>query len=370
VEERLEADVPLGLFLSGGIDSALVCAYASQARRDLTAFTVRMPDRSFDESAAAAETARVLGLKHEILDCTCDPVADLQAIIAEIGLPFGDSSLLPSMWVSRAARTVSKVALGGDGGDEIFMGYDRHRVIRLLWRMQQMPPPIRERFELLISPDHNPKSLRSRAARLCRAATHNGYPDLLAIFPGDTHPDSGVVLLKDFDGKLFTESETTETAVWNARAIDLDALAGDMLRKTDSASMHVGLEVRSPFLAKEVAQCGLGASIECLMPRGERKGLLKAVARRYLPESIVNRPKQGFAIPIGEWFRNDFGGMRTFLLDSISGPWPRPYCMPGVRINPHVVQQMITEHMERRVDHSQRLYMLLVLRLWLNTLKG
>ncbi len=136
----------------------------------------------------------------------------------------------------------------------------------------------------------------------------------------------------------------------------------DLMRKTDTASMAVALEVRAPFLAGGVARKGINASIESLMPRGERKGLLRAVARRYLPAEVVDRPKQGFAIPIGDWFRSDYGGMKTLLMDHLDSaePWPNI----GVDLNRRFVQQMVDEHMNLRRDHSQRLYMLLVLSIW------
>jgi asparagine synthetase B (glutamine-hydrolysing) len=143
VSSRLDADVPLGLFLSGGLDSALIAAIAKQHRPDIKAFTVRMPYPRLDESEAAAETAAHLGLDHTIIDCDpnagdASPADDLVALIEQLGLPFGDSSLLPTHWVCRAAREHVTVALSGDGGDELFGGYARHAITPTLNRFRRI----------------------------------------------------------------------------------------------------------------------------------------------------------------------------------------------------------------------------------------
>ncbi len=144
--------------------------------------------------------------------------------------------------------------------------------------------------------------------------------------------------------------------------------------------MFVALEVRSPFLSRDLVKAALATPIHVLMPGGERKGLLKQVARKYLPPEIVDRPKQGFAIPIGEWFRSDFGGMRQLLYDHLESAEPFPGLgEAGVEINMDFVRRMLREHDaagERSLnpwhgrDHSQRLYMLLVLSIWAKWLAG
>ena len=164
-------------------------------------------------------------------------------------------------------------------------------------------------------------------------------------------------------------------AVSNALSDDLhEYLPDDLLVKTDTASMHAALEVRCPFLDSNLVQAATTATIDSLMPNGQRKGLLKQVARKYLPDHIVDRPKQGFAIPIGEWFRTDYGSMRQLLHDHLHSADPFPgLAEAGVEINMKFVEQMLREHDaagEKSInpwhgrDHSQRLYMLLVLSIW------
>lgn len=377
VHRRLEADVSLGCFLSGGIDSALIAKYASEVKQDLATFTVRMPTPDLDESDAAAETARHLGLRHEILDCAPHPSDDLVEMIAQMGLPFGDSSLLPTLWVSRAARQHVRVALSGDGGDDIFLGYDRHRVIRWLPKLRRMS---KEKWEFLadcLPGGGNPKSRMSRLNRIAMMMEGDGYKDLIAVFPRSLLSQLGL----DYGGAIAHWGFTGDWGEETARRFDaIFYLSEDLLRKTDSASMATALEVRTPFLARCVAQPALNAPLDALMPNNERKGLLKQVARTYLPDHIVDRPKQGFAIPIGRWFREDYGGLRQLLYDHLESADPFPGLDgAGVEINMGFVRQMLREHDaagEKSInpwhgrDHSQRLYMLLVLSIWAKWLDG
>jgi asparagine synthase (glutamine-hydrolysing) len=374
VQSRLEADAPIGCFLSGGIDSALIAKYASEVRQDIGAFTVRMPHDEYDESNAAARTAEHLGIQHTILDCDPRPAEDLIHTVAELGLPFGDSSLLPSLWVSRAAASHVRVALAGDGGDELFLGYDRHRAIPLLAQLAQTPGLAKRLAASVAAHGRNPRSRITRVRRLLDAALHKGYKELVAIFPTPMLHDLGIQI-QSIRHSGMTIASDPEAAERTARRFDLlFYLPEDLLRKTDTASMSAPLEVRAPFLDSRVARPAINAPASVLMPNGQRKGLLKQVARRYLPDEIINRPKQGFAIPIGDWFRTDFGDMRQLLYDHLQSADPFPgLADAGVDINMNFVNRMLREHDaagERSInpwrgrDHSQRLYMLLVLSIW------
>ncbi len=374
VAKRLAADVPLGCFLSGGVDSSLIALLAQrecdrQGTR-LRTFTVRMPDRTLDESGMAARVAAIIGTEHHVLDAAPEPAADLCALITRLGLPFGDSSLLPTHWVSRAARAAVAVALSGDGADELFGGYERHRAARWLsaWR------PVLSRVPAGAVPERHPRSASSKMRRLVAAASGWGYFDLLSIFP-------------QADTALLFSSRYVRRDV---RFIDVEDplqqdfagyLPDDLLRKSDTASMATALEVRAPYLDRSFAVSALTTALDDLMPKGQRKGLLRAVARKYFPPEIVDRPKQGFAIPIGEWFRTDYGGMRQLLLDHLDGPEPFGPDHLGINamINMGFVKQMLREHDDAGVkslwpwkgrDHSQRLYMLLVLSIWAKWLGG
>jgi asparagine synthase (glutamine-hydrolysing) len=350
VHSRVEADVPLGCFLSGGIDSGLVASYAKEVLPELRTFTVRMPDTRYDESEAAAATAKVLGTRHTTLDVDANPADDLVHLIRQLGLPFGDSSLLPTYWVCRAAAREVKVCLGGDGGDELFGGYERYRAVRWL-RLARLLRPL----AAISGEGSNPRSLRSKFARLADAAAHDGYADLLSIFPSS-------MLARLMPGQTPAESWPVLDGE-DAIAVDtVDYLPNDLLRKTDTASMAVPIEVRSPLLDPAVARLGLWVAPLSIVLVFRSKESLRELAEARLGDDIADRPKMGFAIPIGEWFRSDYGGMRTLLMDHLNQP--EPFGEHTARFDMRYVRRLIDEHMSGRRDHSQRLYMLLVLSIW------
>jgi len=350
VASRLETDVPLGTFLSGGVDSSLVTLLAKRALGKVQSFCLRMPDPRFDESRHAEIAAAAIGSQHTTLECSPNPASDLIALIGQLGWPLGDSSLLPTYWLSKAAREHVKVVLAGDGGDELFGGYERYRGAKYLARYRHALASIP--LPLILSGTRT-----DRARRLMAAARGAGYPDLLAIFPTEDFSR-----LTGHSGRKpwgHGHSDPVAEAIY----FDLcNYLPGDLLPKVDTASMAVALECRAPLLSKHLVESAFNTPIDVLMPGGQRKGLLRALARKYLPAGIVDRPKQGFAIPIGEWFRSDYGQMKTLLLDHLNAaePWPGI----GIELNRRFVQQMLDEHMNRKRDHSQRLYMLLVLSIW------
>ena len=372
VSQRLEADVPLGCFLSGGVDSSLIAHFAKKHKRDIITFCVRMPDARYDESPFAEAVARHLQTKHFTLDVAIAPSDDLPFLIRTLGQPFGDSSILPTYWVSKAARDQVKVALSGDGGDELFMGYERYLAAETLTKyhglMSWLPTLLFDRA--------HPKSKWHKVTRFRDAARDYERLGLLALNPifrpndicellhhsplaFDSVADSSSMFLRDLPRQ--DEHPALALREWDVK----NYLPGDLLRKVDTASMACGLEVRCPFLDRDLARAALAAPIEQLMPGGQRKGLLRQIARRYLPKEIVDRPKMGFAIPIGEWFRSDYGGMKTLLLDHLNSAEP----FGPIQLNRKAVQRFIDEHMSSKRDHGQRLFTLLTLSIWARSLR-
>ncbi len=356
VASRLDADVPLGCFLSGGVDSSLVALAAMRARGALSTFTVRMSDPRMDESAHAQGVASAIGSTHTTIDANMQPATDLVRLIAELGLPFGDSSLLPTFWVSKAAREHVRVALGGDGGDELFHGYQRQAA----WRWRRWIWPVRMLPDSMLARLRQGEKLR----RLKQALTRGQYIELLRIFTSEDLLRLAPGL-QELGERSLRMGPGDEWSTFDARKY----LPQDLMRKVDTASMSVALEVRSPMLARSFADRALARTGYRLYRHG-RKGLLRQVARRHLPSSIVDRPKQGFAIPVGEWFRTDFGGMRTMLLDHLNSAEPFGSPSLGIDLNMAFIRQMLDEHLGTGPsglvvrDHSQRLYMLLVLSIW------
>lgn len=360
VARRLEADVPLGCFLSGGVDSSLISCFAKKHKADLRTFSVKMSDPRYDESHHAEQVAAHLGTDHVTLECDPHPAEDLVFLIETLGQPFGDSSILPTYWVSKAAREHVKVAISGDGGDELFVGYERYMAARTLarhhWWLRCLPVGFMKRF--------HPKSRLHKLGRLvdmARDYPRLGIATMESIF---SRRD-----ISDLVTSPSPDSLRSPPSPWGRGEDPLAALRlwdinhylpGDLLRKVDTASMTCALEVRCPFLDRDLASAVLAMPIDDLIPGGKRKGLLRKIARKYLPREVVDRPKMGFAIPVGEWFRSDYGGMKTLLMDHLTSAEP----FGPISLNRKEVQRFIDEHMSGRRDHSLRLFTLLTLSIW------
>jgi asparagine synthase (glutamine-hydrolysing) len=359
---QLTTDVPLGCFLSGGVDSSLIAAFAQQHLREhgqhLQTFTMKMPHAAYDESPFAQQVATHLGTQHHELTCETNIADDLIMLIEQLGLPFGDSSLLPTYWLSKATRKHVKVALAGDGGDELFAGYERHKAGMLLIKysdfLRDLPP--------LTFPPRNPRSWLGKLSRLINAAHGEGYWDLLSIFPSSMRE----ALTSEPYSEAMNASlrhTASEYKPWIHDTIHY--LPQDLLRKTDTASMAVALEVRCPFLSRELSAAAWHTPASVLLPGGQRKGLLRAVARKFIPPAIIDRPKQGFAVPIGDWLRTNHGQLRDLYHDMvIAARDPFPASLLDLEINRTYVQQLTDEHMASKRDHAQRLYLLLVFAIW------
>lgn len=357
VERRLESDVPLGCFLSGGIDSSLVAAIAQNHLGTrlgrLRTFSVAMPDARYDESPIARRVAAHIGADHHELDAAGDVERDLRFLVENTGEPLGDSSLLPTYWLSRAAKREVTVALSGDGGDELFGGYDRYRAMRLIRRHRAWM-----RFMPALTADGETKSTASRVGRLVRAARGktpaDQYLDIIRIF-GPRHLARLGLTQTDAALRFPRAVDPAEAArVWDFTHY----LPFDLLRKVDRASMAVALEVRCPLLDTAVMDLALSTPMRALMSGGGTKTLLRRVASRWLPADVVNRPKMGFAIPIGPWFAGPMREMlERWLLDEPA--------LADMGMSAEALEALIAEHATGDLDHTQRLFTLLSLSMWL-----
>jgi len=280
-------------------------------------------------------------------------------LIGQLGLPFGDSSLLPTHWLAAAAREHVTVALGGDGGDELFGGYKRYTAARLM----------RSRAGLLAAAALVPSGLFGFAskglARVLTASRNFGYQDILTIH---TTPQLERLLAGGGGGRdlqrLLAEQYGRRTALADARQDDFDNyLPQDLMRKVDTATMAVALEVRSPLLERDVVFAALRATLAQVEAGQGRKGLLREVARKLIPAALVDRPKQGFAIPIGRWITENFGGLRD-LAEAAFGPAGDGEDLFGAVVERAAARSLLEEHLAGKVDCGQRLYSLMVLWVW------
>ncbi len=358
VVRRLEADVPVGCFLSGGIDSSVIAAIAQRKLAPkcerIKTFTVVMDKKDHDESKWAKAAALYIGSDHRELPVKIEFIEDLRYLVQLMGEPFGDSSILPTYWLSRAVREHVTVALSGDGGDELFGGYDRYRAMGLIgrhgWWLKRIP-------RAFIG-DGTIKSKRGRMRRLTAAAefasANESYLDMIRLFDGEAIKDMG------FDGvtgiKALSNWVGNTDGAYAARRWDMHHyLPSDLLTKVDRASMAAGLEVRCPFLDLDVSEAA--ARLPKRLTRWGKVGL-KKVARRYLPQTLIKRKKMGFALPIGAWFQDELKPLITsYLMD---GPQLREL---GVRRE--AMETLIGEHSGGIRDHSQRIFALLSLSVWM-----
>jgi asparagine synthase (glutamine-hydrolysing) len=370
VKRQLVADVPLGCFLSGGVDSSIIAAAMKAAcpgnQRVLT-FSIGFDDPRYDETEFAAEVAKHLGTTHRSFKVDFNAADDLPKLARVFGEPFADSSALPTHYLSRETRSHVKVALSGDGGDELFGGYDRYRAIRLSESLRRLPFPLRtfastRLWQLL--PGTHPKSRLTRLKRLLAtvrlpaAARYQGYmrifgeSQIRALLPERRRAEP----ILGFD-HVFNDLLKDRDVVRAAGAMDrLSYLPDDLLTKVDRSSMLHALEVRSPFMDHELVTFASSLTTAQLIGGGGKRMLREAFSKD-LPASVFSRPKKGFAVPIGAWFRSDLSEMLRGMLfaeDSFTKS----------NLNSDFVRRLVDEHQVGKRDHAHRLYALLMLELW------
>jgi asparagine synthase (glutamine-hydrolysing) len=316
VRLRLQSDVPVGVFLSGGLDSSLVTAVAARSAPGLTAYTAKFPVARFDESALAARVAAWTGVSHRILPVDAGEGRLLEELFAQFDEPFADSSLLPTYLVSRAIREHVKVALSGDGGDELFAGYGYYDLAFRESVLDAVPAPLRR----LASRAHRllPPGTRGRNF-LRRLPLDPVGRYLLSTSEGETAPAG---LLREPLGRVLgllpddgyrralraglrggNGGQPLSPLQEMTRLDFLCYLPDDVLVKVDRASMRCSLEVRSPLLDYRIVELAFSLPDALRRKGGAGKRLLVKVARRYLPPDFPYHRKQGFSIPEGEWFK-------------------------------------------------------------------
>jgi asparagine synthase (glutamine-hydrolysing) len=352
VIDHLESDVPLGCFLSGGVDSSLIAAFAQQELGNLQTYCVKMDDPAYDESSYALEVAKHLGTTHQTLRVSMDPAADLLTLIGQLGQPFADSSILPTYWISKAARKEVTVALSGDGGDELFLGYNRYLAINTISRWHSILARIPW------GGGSKPRSVSEKLGRMADAARDWPLCNVASIESIFSRKE-----IESLTGEPFVDAVTPDMQYSTLRRLqqfDIEHyLPCDLLRKVDTASMAVALEVRSPFLSMRVRNAIAPLTTRELLVGG-RKGLLRSIAKKYLPDHIVDRPKMGFAVPLASWLRNEQSSLGKLTSDVLLSSDP----FSGLNIDTKIVAKMMHEHRTERRNHEHKLFSLLTLALW------
>jgi len=371
VTMRLRSDVPLGLFLSGGIDSSLVTAIAARhCGGDVSTFSIGFPEAAFDESGYAERIAQHLGTRHRTFIGRPEMLDVLPVLVRHFGEPFGDDAALAVWMLARETRQHVTVVLTGDGGDEGFAGYDSYRTARRLKRLRRVAPTMALRLGAAVRSERPwvkriRRGLRTLALdepeRFAALRTFVGPDEAGTLYAGDLlreRRDSGNAVAT-WLAQLYRSGNGT--ALRRMRLVDLSTSNADWLMpKVDVATMAHGLEARSPLLDQEVLEFALGLPDQWLLDGNSGKPLLKALLRRFVPAELFQRPKQGFSVPLRVWFaRGPTGAWADRLAESESlrdCGW----------LNPVGIRAMVREHRDGARDHSQRLYNLVVLREWLN----
>ena len=373
VRLRLRSDVPLGAFLSGGIDSTVICGLMqTQLDRPVQTFSIGFPVAAFDERAFARQASQHLGTQHHEAVVTPDALSILPKLIWHYDEPFGDSSAIPTMYLSRMTREHVTVALTGDAGDELFCGYERYRAVKLTGMTDFVPKWARRLASSVISRlpssvDH--RSFRRRLKRLLESLAQDPerrYLNWITIFNSSrlewlVTPELWALAVQDDPATCIFDAYRKfpkRDFVTRTMATDLQTyLPCDILTKVDIASMAASLECRCPMLDHKVIELAARMPIEVKQTLKQSKKVLTETFRRLIPQDIQTRKKMGFGVPIDHWFRAE---LKPLLHDILLSP----RCLQRGLLNEQAVRQLVEEHTSCRFDHAYRLWNLLCLELW------
>lgn len=374
VRMRLVADVPLGILLSGGVDSSSVAAFATQFSSErVKTFSIGFEEDSFDESKYARQVAAHLNTEHYEEKLSVEKAADL---ISEIGLwldePLSDGSLIPTFMLSRFVRKHVTVALGGDGGDEIFAGYPMYYAHKIAGIYNGIPGVFRNK---LIEPVVNNLPVSSKnlsfdykAKRFVRASKYDLVTRHHSWFGSFSIDEQQKLLSKDVlettsndiykNAKDLLEICDAANEIERMQFLDINFyMAEDILTKVDRASMAVSLEVRAPFLDPRIAQFAAQIPLEYKLKGSKGKYILKKAMEPFLPKNILHRPKKGFGIPIAQWLK---GRLNPLMHEMLA---PKRLREQGL-FDAEFVQTLIKEHENGAASHHKQLWTLLVFQLW------
>ena len=374
INQQLSADVNVGLFLSGGIDSTTVAAIAQNiSNTKVKTFTIGFPDKSYDESSFAANIAKHLGTEHTTLridgNDAQDTIADLSDIFVE---PFADSSQIPAFLVSKLAREHVTVCLSGDGGDELFAGYNRYLLTDKLWKkIEFLPWNLRKLIGV---------ALGAIPHRLRNAMLAPVYGESQGLVDSKIQKLIGILKSKDImdaygflssywlnPDQILSSPASKYSAledrvpqnlnfVNKAMYVDLQRyLEGDNLVKTDRASMAVSLETRLPLLNHELIELAWSMPLSMKVKNNQSKWILRQVLAQYVPDNLIDRPKMGFSVPIASWLRNE---LKTWAGDLIHSTPKNTY------LNSKPILRAWNEHQSGMYDHSHQLWTILMFLSW------
>ena len=369
---RLISDVPLGAFLSGGVDSSLIVALMAEVGSGpVNTFSIGFDEPEYNELPYARRVADHLGTRHHELVVRPDAVGILPKLVWHYNEPYADSSAVPTFYVAEMARKHVTVALNGDGGDEAFAGYDRYSASLMANRLDYLPHALRSaaaRAAGLVR-GGPPQSVRNRLVRFAEAAAdsqerryarwmfHFDHQHKQALCTPEFLRAADAVDSADVLAARFAEVES-DSFLDAVQDVDIRTyLPDDLLVKVDIATMAFGLESRSPLLDHEVLAYAAQLPDSYRLQGLQKKRILRQIARRYVPADVINRPKKGFGVPVDQWFRKE---LRDLTHDVLLGTRLRDR---GYFHQP-VIAQLITEHETGQRNRHFQLWNLLMFELW------
>src|SRR5262245_22164304 len=378
VKLRMRSDVPLGAFLSGGVDSSIIVALMQQqSATPVKTFTIGFSEQEYDESKFAERVARHLRTEHRVLEVRPDALEVLPKLAYHYDEPFADSSAIPTWYVSKLTREHVTVSLSGDGGDELFAGYPRYKAAALAGRFARFPPLrslAASRWWQWLPSSGRQKSLFRKIKRFSEALSlppERRYLDWVGIFPERLR---GELYRDEFLAQLTTDPASFLRNAWRrcqgrdavtcASLADMQTyLVCDIMTKVDIASMGHGLECRAPLLDYRVVEFAASLPLKFKYRRGRGKWLLRQAFGHLLPREVFTRKKMGFSVPLDYWFRNE---LKPLAADLLLSPTSRSHEF----LRPEAIQSLWDAHQERRYDQSNRLWSLVMLELWLREWGG
>jgi len=374
VRVRLMSEVPLGAFLSGGIDSSAVVALMSEeSATPVKTFSIGFEEQDFSELHHARRVAQHVGADHHEFIVRPDALEILPTLVEHYGEPYGDSSAVPTYYVARETRKYVTVALNGDGGDESFAGYERYAAMRLAENYRRLPKTLRDLLiEQAIGLIPSSETSRSRirdAKRFTQAASLSKVERYLRWVSAFDSSAKQSLYSEAFRRQTESFHSADILSPWFASAngagvvdaallTDINTyLPNDLLVKVDIATMAVSLEARSPFLDHHVIEFAASLPEKLKLRRLTTKYLLKRVLKKLLPAENIHRRKMGFGVPVGQWFR---GKLQPFLRETIFSD----KALKRGLFNPESLRQLVELHTRGERDYSHQLWTLLMLELW------
>ncbi len=374
VRMRLQSEVPLGAFLSGGVDSTIIVGLMQQlVDAPVQTFSVGFPVPEYDETRFAREAAEYHRTQHREFLVEPDATGVVDQLVWHYDEPFADSSAIPTWYVSQHTRQHVSVALSGDGGDELFAGYPRYRAVWLAAQCDRLPGPVarvlRWRLWQRLPSDARQKSFARRFKRLLQGLSLSPaqrYLDWIAIFNEaqrvELYTESFLEQLSDDDPGEFVEDALAQWAAYDAvgtasLADLITYLPGDLMTKVDVASMAHGLECRQPMLDHRVVELAARMPTALKFRRGRGKRILHEAFADLLPPSIRKRPKMGFGVPLDHWLRGPLQAWGEGILFD-------PRTLQRGQFQEATLRRLWEAHQTGRFDHAYRLWSLIVLERW------